>query len=30
MTMLHDPKVEHIITCSADNYYLSQIIYFDL
>jgi hypothetical protein len=30
MTMLHDPKVEHIIMCNADNYYLSQIIYFDL
>jgi hypothetical protein len=30
MTMLHDPKVEHIITNDADNYYLSQIIYFDL
>jgi len=28
--MLHDPKVEHIITNVADNYYLSQIIYFDL
>jgi uncharacterized protein YifN (PemK superfamily) len=30
MTMLHDPKIGHIITCNADNYYLSQIIYFDL
>ncbi len=30
MTMLHDPRIKHIITCNADNYYLSQIIYFDL
>jgi hypothetical protein len=30
MTMLNNPKIGHIITIDADNYYLSQIIYFDL